>query len=155
MGKSSFREGKNGNSSGQGNSGGYGGYEGKRRSTLSSTLENAKSSPISLTARFEEKLKALLQKNTESPRLTQAMLDKIVQFVRLGLTKAGEKELFIELHKSWFQGLKLHITSKEGKMVVGFKTGDAKTRRVFEEHQEEIKSTLLKKGIQVDEIIVS
>ena len=114
-----------------------------------------KPGPAILGAKFNDQLRASLKAAGESPRLTQAILNQLVTYVKLGLNRRGEKEIQIELHERIFRGLKLRVTSRDGKVGVHFHAADAKTRRLFEESRPTLHAALSAKGILVDEIIVS
>jgi hypothetical protein len=135
--------------------GGYGGGHG-RRSVASTQLKTiSKALTPSLHGKFAEKLQASIAKSVAEPGLSQAILNKLVQYVRLGINRMGDKEIQIDLHEKVFRGLKLRITSHKGKVDVHFMTADAKTRSVFEKNTDAIRDALEKKGILVEEIRVT
>ncbi len=150
--------------SGHGESGGGGG-QGKGgfdssagRRGLSKKLSDAgvKTLPADLEKKFAARLiQAQAAKNPSQAVLTQQVLNKIIQHVRMGINRAGEKEIQIDLNERIFRGLKLRVTSSEGKVGVHFRTADSKGRAALEKNSDQIREALAKKGIEVTEITVA
>jgi hypothetical protein len=67
----------------------------------------------------------------------------------------GDQEIQIDLHEKIFRGLKLRVTSRKGKVDVHFLAADAKTRSIFEKNKDDIRDALEKKGILVEEILIT
>ncbi|MBI4211439.1 MAG: flagellar hook-length control protein FliK [Deltaproteobacteria bacterium] len=136
---------------------GAGGFTSGRRdiSSLAKKL-NAKNSAFVVAQKFEHHLKeSLNMEGARAPRLAQQIINQIVQCVRLGLNDKGEKEMAIELKEKIFRGLKLKVTSKNGKVAVEFATRDLQTKGLFESSRDELRQMLTEKGIDIDEILVS
>lgn len=148
---------RQGSGSGGGREGGGYGASGSKRDfdRLSMKLE-ARSIPIDLQGKFAQKL-AQTMKGTHGAHLilSQQILNKIVQYVRIGINEKGEKEMQLDLHERIFRGLKLRVVARAGKVAVYFRTSDANGRAVFKKNSDAIRATLSKKGIEVDEIVVS
>ncbi len=89
-----------------------------------------------------------------SPEIPKAVLDQIVQYVRVGLNKNLDKEIQVDLSEKIFRGLSLRVSSHEGKVDVLFLTPDANIRRIFEGEKEKMETALKEKGIQVRSIQV-
>ncbi|MFH0800472.1 MAG: flagellar hook-length control protein FliK [Pseudomonadota bacterium] len=136
--------------------GGYG-TAGRRELSRALSRSAAKSVPVDLQGKFAAKLESSLKgaDAAHQPAITQQILNKIVQYVRIGINRKGEKEMQMDLHENVFRGLKLRVTSRDGKVSVHFRTADKKGRAVFEKNAGAIRDALQKKGIEVDEIIVS
>lgn len=135
---------------------GYGASSGKRELAKTLVRHGAKSVPVDLSSKFSGRLaKAMDAVRSQSPALTQQVLNKIVQFVRVGINRKGEKEIQVELSDRIFRGLKLRVIARGGKIAVHFKTSDPNGRKAFEENREAIEDALAKKGIEVDEIVIS
>ncbi len=150
---------------GQGDKGGGGGDKGggfesalgRRSLSKQLTKAGARSIPVDLQSKFAARL-AQAARGTDASRqaaLTQQVLNKLVQYVRMGINRAGEKEIQVDLHEKIFRGLKLRVTTKGGKVGVHFRTADARGREVFEQQSDAIKSALAAKGIEVAELTVS
>lgn len=139
---------------GQGQHGFHGGTG--RRGQVSTTKHGeTKSGPLSLVGRFEQFLKASLKRAGESPALSQAILNKLVQAVKVGLNQKGEEEIEIQFGKAMFRGMKLRVTTRAGKVAVSFRVPDAEGRKTMESHCGKIQEHLASHGIEVDEIVVS
>lgn len=136
--------------------GGFASTNGRKNLSKMLTREASKSVPVDLQSKFASKLsKAMTAANAGQAVLTQQVLNKIVQYVRIGINQKGEKEIQIDLHERIFRGLKLRVIARGGKVGVHLNTGDSKGREVLEKNADAIRSALEKKGIDVDEILVS
>jgi len=154
VGKGSGKQGGHG-AGGEGR-GGYQGSTSKRG--LSSKLSKAgvKTLPADLQKKFAAKLvQAQQAKGAGRAELTQQVLDKIVQYVRIGMNRAGEKEIQIDLHERIFRGLKLRVTAQGGKVGVHLRTSDARGREVFKKNRDRIMAALTEKGIEVEEMRIT
>lgn len=135
---------------------GYSTFSGRRELTRTLTRSGLRSVPVDLEGKFAGKLaKAMQQASAQQAGLTQQVLNKLVQFVKVGINRKGEKEIRIELSERIFRGLKLRVIARGGKVNVHFRTADPKGRKIFEKNTEAIREALEKKGIDVDEITVS
>ena len=134
--------------------GGFGGGEKRAASTAQIKTAGKELAPT-LHGRFADKLHAALAKGVAEPQMTQAILNQIVQYVRVGINRMGGKEMQIDLHEKIFRGLKLRVTSTAGKVEVHFIAADAQTRSVFEKQRDAIRDALEKKGIVVEDIRVT
>lgn len=154
--KSKSNQGQRESHSGSHGREGFGGQAGKRRgASLNFKTGDAKAQAIIADGRFQQQLKAKLTQASQSPQMTQAILNKIVQSVRAGLNEKGEKEIQIDLHKEILKGLKLRVISRNGRVSVLFQSEDHQVRKLVEQHQEEISKALVEKGIEVAEIRVN
>lgn len=155
MAKGMLKDGQSGGqSSGEGRGQGFQGEMRKRQNTAVEKLASGKEGPVSLANRFEQQLKNTLMQSTKSEKLTQSILNQIVQSVRFGLNQEGEKEIQIRFQEQVFRGLKMRVSKKEGKVVVQFMTHDRKTREIFKRESANILAELQKKGITVAEMTV-
>jgi len=149
------KAGKDGGGKGGGREG-YGTSSGKRELTKTLFRHGAKSVPVDLSSRFAGRLaKAMETARPQSPALTQHVLNKLVQFVRVGINREGEKEIQVELSERIFRGLKLRVIARGGRVAVHLRTSDPKGKKAFEDNEEAIRDALSKKGIDVDEIVIS
>jgi len=135
--------------------GGYSGGQGRRGVASTQLKTISKVITPTLHGKFAEKLQASIAKSVADPGLSQAIINKLVQYVRLGINRMGDKEIQIDLHEKVFRGLKLRVTSHKGKVDVHFMTADAKTRSIFEKNTDSIRDALEKKGILVEDIRVT
>ncbi|MFH1829440.1 MAG: flagellar hook-length control protein FliK [Pseudomonadota bacterium] len=143
--------------SGGGKQGGYDGSTAKRGLSKMLTKAGVKTIPMDLQKQFAAKM-ARAAKEAATPSqaaLTQHVLDKIVQYVRIGINRSGDKEIQVDLHQKIFRGLKLRVIAREGKVGVHFRTSDKKGREIFEKNSDAIRDALAKKGIEVDEITIA
>jgi len=145
---------------GQGGSsgkGGYGGQTAKRGLAKKLSKAGVKTLPMDLQKKFTAKMAKAAQdlSRPDAARLSQQVLDKIIQNVRIGINRKGEKEIQIDLHERIFRGLKLRVTEKGGKVNVHFRMVDKKGRALFEKNSDAIRDALASKGIDVEEITVA
>jgi len=151
--KGQLKDGRGGG--GQEGRGGYGTGQQRRGVSTTQLKTAAKVFTPALHGKFAERLQASIAKSVAEPGLSQAILNQLVQYVRSGINRMGDKEIQIDLHEKIFRGLKLRVTAHEGKIGVHFIAADAKTRSVFEKNSGAIRDALEKKGILVEEILVT
>ena len=153
--KGSTKQNRDGShSGGEGRGQGFQGELRKRQAEALDKLASGKEGPISLANRFEQQLKASLQDATKSDKLSQSIMNQIVQTVKFGLNQAGEKEIQLRFQEQVFRGLKMRVSKKDGKVVVQFIANDRKTRETFLREQPKLLAELKKKGIDIEELTV-
>jgi hypothetical protein len=135
---------------------GFDDSQGKRGLVKKLTKAGVKSIPIDLQKEFTAKMAHALREagRPSGTALTQQVLDKIVQYVRIGINRAGNKEIQVDLHQKIFRGLKLRVVARGGKVTVHFRTADTKAREIFEHNSDALRDALSKKGIEVEEITI-
>ncbi len=146
---------------GAGGSGSFTGGQGMagERKTLEKALKlgTLKSVPVDLKGSFAKKLAENMKsaEQANQPALSQQVLNKIIQSVKIGLNLKGDKEIQLELSEKYFRGLKLRVTSSEGKVSVALKSGDLKGKEILEKNKEGLVKALKEKGIDVDEVVIT
>lgn len=106
--------------------------------------------------RFSRAFGEKLGLNKQFPKtLPQEVLNHIVRYVRIGLNQKGEKEIALDLHQNVFKGLRLRLSSNHGKVKIHFLAADGAVRLLFSKEKEAILEALSKKGIAVEEILVT
>ncbi len=88
------------------------------------------------------------------PRLSQKMLDQLVQHARLLMNKDGEKEMQLALHEEIFKGLRLRIATRGKKVVATFITSSREIRDLFLSERSALLGAMEEKGVDVEEIDV-
>lgn len=156
VGKGQTAHGEGGGGGGD-KGGGFDSGTGRRSLSKQLAKAGAKSLPVDLRAQFAARMASAAKSasSAHQANLTQQELNKIVQHVRIGINRLGQKEIQIDLHGEVFRGLKLRVTSEQGKVGVHFRTADARGRALFERNRDAIRSALAGKGIEVAEITVS
>ncbi|HPM41846.1 MAG TPA: hypothetical protein PLY45_05375, partial [bacterium] len=135
---------------------GYGASSGRRELTKTLSRHGVKSVPVDLSGKFAGRLaQAMKGAEAHQPQIAQHILNKLVQCVRIGINRKGEKEMQVELSERIFRGLKLRVIARGGKVAVHLKTSDARGKKAIEEGEKAIRDALAKKGIEVDEIVIS
>jgi hypothetical protein len=145
-----------GQSQGQGKGSGFG--MASSRKGFSKVLQKggARSVPIDLKGKFAQKLTDAMKKGEpDRAALSQQVLNKMIQYVRVGINTKGEKEIRMELNERIFRGLKLRVIARGGKVHVTFATQDARGKEVLEKNKDGLKKALGEKGIDVEEIVVA
>lgn len=144
-----------GGGGGKGDKGGFSFGQSRKGVDLKQQKLAAGLDAAALHGKFAQKMQASLAKGLRDPGMTQAILNQLVQYVKVGINQEGDKEIRIELHERIFKGLKLRVLSKEGKVLVHFMAADDKTRAVFDKNKDEIRKALEKKGILVEDILIT
>ncbi|MBU4484716.1 flagellar hook-length control protein FliK [bacterium] len=143
---------------------GYGGsghqaFSGGHRASIEKikSLAKSKTQKDGIGNKFAKELKSLMKdKEIRAPKLlNQDLLNQIVRHVKVGINLKGEKEMRMDLHGKVFQGLRLRVAEKDGKIRVHFLTATKGVKALFEKESEKIKQALIDKNIDVTEIIVS
>lgn len=92
---------------------------------------------------------------TQAPAtLPKAVLDQIVQYVRLMSLPDGKKEMEIQLHEKIFKGLRLKVALSDGKLTTTLMTGSEEARALLEANKGLLASHLSEKGIDIQGIDV-
>lgn len=89
------------------------------------------------------------------PQQMQAIVNQIVQSIRVGKDQLGWPELKLILKESVFAGLRLRFTSKHGKVSIQFETQSRGVKDLFTAESKKIQAALEEKGIIISEITVS
>lgn len=153
VGKGHLKDGRGGG--GKEGRGGFSFGQGRRGLTLKQAKVTSRMAQAAMQGKFMQKLQASMAKGVKGPALTQSVLNQLVQYVRVGINKEQQKEIRIDLHEKIFRGLKLKITSRDGKVLVHFMAADHQTRSVFDKNKDDIRKALEKKGILVEDILVT
>lgn len=142
---------------GGGKEGGSSSFTSRREITKTLTKLSAKCLPVDLEGKFAKRLAETMKGASAADQaiLTQKILNRIIQYVRIGINKKGEKEIQLELHERIFRGLKLRVVAREGKVGVFLRTANAKGRDALEKNKEALLKALSDKGIDVDELEIS
>lgn len=102
-----------------------------------------------------KKTQEVFSKKTQTPTVfTKALLDQIVQYVRVLTKTNGEKEIDVSLHEKVFKGLRLRVSMRDSKAEVNFLTPSEEVRELFLAHRADLEKTLGEKGIDVRRINV-
>lgn len=140
---------------GGGKEGGFGSFSSRREISKTLAKASAKSLPVDLEGKFAKRLAETMKGTSDQAVLTQKVLNKIIQYVRIGINRKGEKEIRLDLHERIFRGLKLRVVAREGKVGVFLKTGDAKGREALNKNRDALLKALNDRGIDVDELEIS
>jgi hypothetical protein len=100
-----------------------------------------------------EKLQAPEQ--VEKPQIPPEVVDKIVESARFGLNAEGAHEFHIDLKADVFKGLKLKVTTKDGKVGIQMIADNPEVQRAFEARADDLAKLLAAKGLNVQTVNVS
>lgn len=87
--------------------------------------------------------------------IPQDIVNQVIRFCRVGKTFDGAKIFELECGQPFFQGLRLRIRSKSGKVSVEFLTAKSDIRELLLKESPQLRETLEKKGIAVETIRVA
>ncbi len=106
-------------------------------------------------ASFSSKLAQAKAANVSmSAQQMQAIVNKIIQSIQVGKNELGFDELRLILKESAFAGLRLRLTSKNGKVSVQFETSNKDVKGLFTKEAGKIKAALEERGIAVEDVKV-
>ncbi len=95
-------------------------------------------------------------KEAQAPReLPKAVLDQIVQYVRIGMNKNLEKEIQIDFHDNFFNGMKLKVTSHGKEVSIQFLAPNRGVATIFKQEREKIATVLGENGVEIRSILVT
>lgn len=155
--RSGEKKGFGGGAGGEGGGrGGFGGHSAKKQ-VLEKKFADVKGFLNALgRSAFAGKLAAASASTAAlKPQQMQALVNHIVQAIRVGKNELGEQELLLVLRENMFRGLRLRFTSKGGKVSVQFVTANREIKNLFAAESPKIKAALEEKGVNVAEIKVS
>ncbi len=154
VGKAGLKEQQGGG--GEHASEGGGGFSRKKESS-SAAAKKSEMAPAPLqkeTGAFGKAFKIAMSQYLPKT-LSQEILNKVVQYVRIGLSRKGNKEIELELHEKIFKGLRLRLESNRGKVTLHFLAANAQTRALFERESSKIRAHLENRGIDVAKVMVT
>ena len=150
-GGSKEQQGGGGSHSSEGGSG----FSRKKGAALESKKsELAAAKTHNMEGAFGKAFKAALEKQVPKA-IPQEVLNQVVRYVRVGLSREGDKEVELQLHEKIFKGLRLRLSSNRGRVTVHFLAANAETRALFEKESSRIRAHLESKGIAVEKINVT
>ncbi len=82
----------------------------------------------------------------------QALIDKIVEQVKLARNK-GKTELSLNLKQEGLGDIYLQLTSLSGKVAI-FLSASAETKKLIDEHKDELKTALKKAHVEIESVTV-
>ncbi len=82
------------------------------------------------------------------------LMEQIVSYARLHSKKDGETELELALHEEIFKGLRLRISTKNGKIKATFITSSRDVRELFQNQKNTLNQQLTENGLEVEGIDV-
>ncbi|MDO8527188.1 MAG: flagellar hook-length control protein FliK [Deltaproteobacteria bacterium] len=98
----------------------------------------------------------LAKSETQLPKtLPQEVMNQLVRYVRIGLSREGMKELELQLHEKVFKGLRLRLSANHGRVKIHFLAANQEVRELFQRESANIEQQLVSKGIAVEEIRVT
>ncbi len=86
--------------------------------------------------------------------IPQRILDQIVSYARLVTRKGGETEMELALRDEVFKGLRMRISTKNGKISATFVTSSKDVRDLFNNEKRALNHELTEKGLAVESIDV-
>ncbi len=154
-GKQGRGGGEGGGHSGFGGRGGGAGARTKTESKSSHELADLKAAVgrAGLT-KFQHELVHKAQTPTIDRQQMQRLVNLLVQSIRVGKNAVGADELSLVFQAAVFQGLRLRLQSKNGRVSIHFSGQSKDVRKLFLQERGRIREALERKGIRVDTIEV-
>ncbi|MBI2346564.1 MAG: flagellar hook-length control protein FliK [Deltaproteobacteria bacterium] len=154
--KTQLKREQGGGQGGQGTGTGGGDRETSRRETMRERPRAEGRLTISqqMAPAFRAQIQAKQVPSAFSPQQMQHLINRLVQFVRIGRTAIDGVELQLGMNETVFHGLRLRLTAKNGKVTVQFASPHREVRCLFDRERDRIHRQLAAKGVQVTEIQV-
>lgn len=102
---------------------------------------------------FQEKLNQT--SSTFPKKFDQETLNHLVRYVRIIRNKGVGAEMELDLNAQTFKGLRLRLTSQDGKITLHFMTKGEEVRDLFTREKGRITDELKNKGIKITDIKVT
>jgi len=96
-----------------------------------------------------------IQVEKSAPVMPTKMIDQIVQEVRLGINALGEAEFQFDLKSDVLEGLKLKISSKDGRVSAAFIAENVHVKDTIDKSAQELIKALQMRGLEVANFQVS
>jgi flagellar hook-length control protein FliK len=109
------------------------------------------SSLFSLRARTLEKPSGTPAISTEN-RLPQKVIDEVVQAVRVGVNRAGDKEIQFDLKSNVMDGMRVRVSMHENKVVTILEVTTLDAKNQLEANLGELKQAFLQKGMDIAQL---
>ncbi len=93
-------------------------------------------------------------KSAPMTRIPQQVIDQIVSYARLHSKKDGETEMELALHEEVFKGLRMRISTKNGKITTTFITSSRDVKDLFNTHKQTLRRQLTENGLALEGIDV-
>lgn len=159
--KTSQREGKGqgqqGQSQGQGSGQGGPGGRGKAEAVLREQVRTKTAFEASVKSAFVDQLATQAQKKVPkhlTSEQMQRLVNQMLQSIRVGKSELGGDELQLGFQAHIFQGLRLRLQEKDGKVTVSFLSQNKEIRDLFERESGRIQRALEERGVSVDVVQV-
>ena len=94
--------------------------------------------------------KANQAKTADAPKIPDALLEKLVSEVWHGVTAKGDHEFHIELKEGILAGAKMTVSSKDGKISLGFSGLDQNSERLIGASEGDLIRRFAAKGLTLD-----
>jgi flagellar hook-length control protein FliK len=109
------------------------------------------SSLFSLRARTLEKPGGTPAISTEN-KLPQKVIDEVVQAVRVGVNRAGDKEVQFDLKSNVMDGMRVRVSMHDNKVVTILEVTTLDAKRQLEANLPELKQALVQKGMDIAQV---
>lgn len=84
--------------------------------------------------------------------LPRKIIDEVVQAVRVGVNRAGDKEMQFDLKSHVLDGLRIRVSVHDNKVTTMLEVTTLEAQRKLEAHMGELAQTLEQKGLKVSEL---
>jgi|GEM_PF-1006322 len=85
-------------------------------------------------------------------KLPKKVIDEVVQAVRVGVNRAGDKEVQFDLKSSVMDGMRVRISMHEGKVMTVLEITTLEAKNLLESNLGELKHALMQKGLDVAQV---
>lgn len=102
-----------------------------------------------------DRMPVVAETQSASPVIQPQMLDQIVQDVRIGINAMGAAEFQFDLKSDVLDGLKLKISTQDGKVTASFIAENVHVKDAIDQGTQELIQALQQRGLEVAEVQVS
>lgn len=129
-------------------------FEKKEEVRFSDSLQPNPLSPFQVPIQID-RMPAVTETQTVSPIIQPQMIDQIVQEVRIGINAMGAAEFQFDLKSDVLDGLKLKISTQDGKVTASFIAENVHVKETIDQGAQELIQALQQRGLEIAEIQVS
>ncbi|MBN2430367.1 MAG: flagellar hook-length control protein FliK [Acidobacteria bacterium] len=87
-------------------------------------------------------------------KLPKKVIDEVVQAVRVGVNRAGDKEVQFDLKSDVMDGMRVRVSMHEGKVMTVLEITTLEAKNLLESNLGELRHALMQKGLDVAQVNV-
>ena len=124
----------------------------RRKETQKDLSDKDLSAFISMRSRTLERPSASAGPAPMGKALPKKVIDEVVQAVRVGVNRAGDKEVQLDLKSNVLEGLRIKVSVHDNKVMTVLEVSSYSVKNTLETHMSELRQALEQKGITMAQV---